>query len=66
MKTIINAGRVFAAFVEDGQGRRLVLGEMKLGAAASMLTVAVNQLEARAVVDALRNMIGDLPGNGAP
>jgi hypothetical protein len=67
MKTVIETPRVFVAHVEDGQGRRLVIGERKNEyVMESALTVALNQIEARALVDALRDLLGDLPGNGAP
>lgn len=48
-------------FVETRQGRRVVLVKVSGNVRETVGIIATNKTEARTVINALRNMIGDLP-----
>lgn len=61
--TKVPAGRIAAAYVDDGQGRRLVLADYtKHGFALDRpLVIATHQGEARAVIAAIHGLLEELP-----
>ena len=61
--TKAQAGRVVAVYVDDGQGRRLVLADRgKHGHTLERpLVIATSQAEARAVIAAVHGLLEELP-----
>jgi hypothetical protein len=62
-KTKMQAGRVVAVYVDDGQGRRLVIAnEHPSGYALDRpLVFALTQAEAKAAIAVLRQLAEELP-----
>ena len=65
-KTAVKAGRLVVVSVDDGQGRRVLLGEPSprhtMGTVIDKpIVAATHKGELRALVKALREMIDDLP-----
>lgn len=62
-KTAMSAGRVIAVYVDDGQGRRIVLGSPREGSSVILdpLPVATHRGELDALVRALRELRDELP-----
>lgn len=62
-RTLMSAGRVTAAYVDDGQGRRLVLADMnRTGYALDrVLVVATHQGEVRELIATLKQLAEELP-----
>lgn len=61
MKTFVPAGRLVAVFIDDGQGRRVVLGEATERVIDRPLIAATHKGEVRALVNALRGLLDELP-----
>jgi hypothetical protein len=63
MKTKMKAGRCVAAYVDDGMGRRLVLGvpDGERYQHVEPITVAQTQGEAQDLVRVLRELAQELP-----
>ena len=60
--TKMRAGRLVAVYVDDGQGRRLVLAEERSSLVLERpLILATTQREAREAIAALRQLAEELP-----
>ncbi len=59
----MQAGRAVAVYVDDGQGRRLVLADTDRHGYAleKVIVVAMHQGEARAAIAALKQLAEELP-----
>ncbi len=61
-RTLVQAGNLVAGYVDDGQGRRLILGDPgKHGAIQHPLVLAMTQREAFALIGVLRGLLEELP-----
>lgn len=61
MRVAMEAGRAVLVYVDDGQGRRLVIGTMRDKAMDHPVVLATTRAEARHAISALRNLMEKLP-----
>jgi hypothetical protein len=57
----MSCGRLVAAYVDDGQGRRLVVARAEERAFNETLVLALTQEEARAAIRTLYQLLEELP-----
>lgn len=56
-----NAGRLVLVFVDDGMGRRLVIGDVRHGMVDRPRALAMSKTEALNAITAIRDFMVDLP-----
>lgn len=61
--TKLRAGRAVAVYVDDGQGRRIIIATEDRGALRDPVVLATNRAELRHVISALRTLAEELPGD---
>lgn len=61
MRTIVKFGRMHAAYIDDGQGRRIALVEDEYGISTTKGVLALTRLEARHAAAVLRDLADELP-----
>lgn len=62
MRTIVEFGRMHAAYIDDGQGRRIALVEQdEYGVSKTKGVLALTRLEARHAAAVLRDLADELP-----
>lgn len=62
MRTIVEFGRMHAAYIDDGQGRRIALVEQdEYGVSRTKGVLALTRLEARHAAAVLRDLADELP-----
>lgn len=62
MRTIVEFGRMHAAYIDDGQGRRIALVEQdEYGISTTKGVLALTRLEARHAAAVLRDLADELP-----
>lgn len=61
MRVAMEAGRAVLVYVDDGQGRRLVIGTMRNKVMDHPVVLATTRAEARHAISALRNLMEELP-----
>ena len=59
--TKMKAGRLVAVYVEDGQGRRIVLSDERHEGCLERPLLATTQAEARHAVTVLKQLLEELP-----
>lgn len=59
------AGQAIAVYIEDGQGRRIVIGREERGVVRDAALVATTKAEARHAAAVLRQMADELPDGPA-
>lgn len=65
-KTKMQAGRLVAAYVDDGQGRRVVLADPNVGGWSRTMVVGMTQREVRATIATLHQLLEELPVDDGP
>ena len=65
-KTIQQAGRLVAAYIADGQGRRVVLADPNDRGWASTMVVGMTQREVKATIATLYQLLEELPVDVGP
>lgn len=62
MRTIVKFGQMHAAYIDDGQGRRIALVEKdEYGISTTKGVLALTRLEARHAAAVLRDLADELP-----